>query len=375
MPGPSESLLTMLLALAILAIVAGLPALLLYRRTRNESPLLPQAVSRPVPWNGWLVLIAFVAVLFFPILVQTVLEETDFFPMLYGPAFPRKIMHDTENQPFARQAAHLRGLWAQAIGTPILVILLITGLRYGTRATPSQIGLTREHAGRNIVLGYVGWLVMTPLVLGIFMLMLWLMVSNPDKHPLMDLGPLAGKREWLVFALQAAIFAPVVEELLFRGILLSWLQQAPDDKSEPEQFLPTRFRPHVVYAGAVFLSLQSPALIDAFNSGRGQQILTHLAPFFFLLAILPLYLVLPMCPHVCHRLGLVSPQMVRAWIGSSVLFAAIHSNVWPSPIPLFALGLGMGWLAIRTGSIIPSIVVHALFNAVAVVYLLLGGPS
>ncbi len=51
--------------------------------------------------------------------------------------------------------------------------------------------------------------------------------------------------------------------------------------------------------------------------------------------------------------------------GTSLLFAAMHSGVWPSPIALFVLGLGLGWLAYRTRSLVGPILVHALFNGVA----------
>jgi membrane protease YdiL (CAAX protease family) len=47
-----------------------------------------------------------------------------------------------------------------------------------------------------------------------------------------------------------------------------------------------------------------------------------------------------------------------------MLFAASH-NVWPTPVPLLLLGLGLGWLASRTQSLVGPIVCHALFNGVA----------
>src|SRR5262249_57689443 len=69
---------------------------------------------------------------------------------------------------------------------------------------------------------------------------------------------------------------------------------------------------------------------------------------------------------------------VGAVFCTSVLFAAAHSGVWPSPVPLFLLGLVLGYLAYRTQSLVPSLVVHALFNGLACVLLffpnLLGPP-
>jgi membrane protease YdiL (CAAX protease family) len=67
----------------------------------------------------------------------------------------------------------------------------------------------------------------------------------------------------------------------------------------------------------------------------------------------------------------------RCWCGarlaivaSSLLFAGFHAQVWPTPIPLFFLALGLGWLAQRTQSLLGPIVLHALFNSVACLMLL-----
>ncbi len=57
--------------------------------------------------------------------------------------------------------------------------------------------------------------------------------------------------------------------------------------------------------------------------------------------------------------------------GNALLFAAFHSSVWPSPIPLFLLGLGLAWLAWRTRGVVASMTTHALFNATACLVLFL----
>jgi len=58
-------------------------------------------------------------------------------------------------------------------------------------------------------------------------------------------------------------------------------------------------------------------------------------------------------------------NLLLAFYGNGLLFAALHSSVWPSPIPLFLLGFGLAWLAHRTQSLVAPIVAHALFNGVA----------
>jgi hypothetical protein len=65
----------------------------------------------------------------------------------------------------------------------------------------------------------------------------------------------------------------------------------------------------------------------------------------------------------------------RGVYASAALFAAVHSAVWPTPIPLFALGLGLGWVAVRTNGILASFLVHGLFNTVSVLFVLSGGAK
>ena len=50
-------------------------------------------------------------------------------------------------------------------------------------------------------------------------------------------------------------------------------------------------------------------------------------------------------------------------------FGLIHSS-WPDPVPLLLLGLVLGWLTQRTQNLVPAMVLHALFNAVALFTLL-----
>ena len=56
--------------------------------------------------------------------------------------------------------------------------------------------------------------------------------------------------------------------------------------------------------------------------------------------------------------------------GSAMLWAVVHP--WPGSIPLVVLGLGLGWLALRTQSLIGPMVCHALFNSIACLVLYWG---
>ena len=65
------------------------------------------------------------------------------------------------------------------------------------------------------------------------------------------------------------------------------------------------------------------------------------------------------------------PHEFRAIYGTALLFAMFHVSVWPTPIPLFLLALGLGYLAYRTQSVVGPIVMHVLFNTVACIALFL----
>ena len=60
-------------------------------------------------------------------------------------------------------------------------------------------------------------------------------------------------------------------------------------------------------------------------------------------------------------------------VGQAVLFAAYHFSTWMF-VPMLMLGLACGYLTQHRGSLVPAVVLHALFNAVpvAIAFLLLG---
>jgi membrane protease YdiL (CAAX protease family) len=70
-----------------------------------------------------------------------------------------------------------------------------------------------------------------------------------------------------------------------------------------------------------------------------------------------------------HRTG---ARRARAVYATAALFAVVHSSVWPNPVPLFVLGLALGWLAVRTNGVLVPVIVHGLFNAVSVAFVLRG---
>jgi membrane protease YdiL (CAAX protease family) len=58
-------------------------------------------------------------------------------------------------------------------------------------------------------------------------------------------------------------------------------------------------------------------------------------------------------------------------VASATLFAWMHAEHGPDPIPLFLLAVGLGYLYQRTHRILPSITVHFLLNSVSLAVLVL----
>lgn len=72
--------------------------------------------------------------------------------------------------------------------------------------------------------------------------------------------------------------------------------------------------------------------------------------------------------------GPAAGDATAAVVASAAAFAVAHWGQGLAVVPLFLLGLVLGAIAHRTGSIVPCVVLHALFNAASVA-LLLGGLS
>lgn len=65
-------------------------------------------------------------------------------------------------------------------------------------------------------------------------------------------------------------------------------------------------------------------------------------------------------PAVSARFGVWS-----AILFSALAFALLHGSLW-SLLPLTVLGVGVGWLAVRSRSLWPAILAHVLYNAVLI---------
>jgi membrane protease YdiL (CAAX protease family) len=184
-----------------------------------------------------------------------------------------------------------------------------------------------------------------------YLVLYWLELfsgQEPEVHPLTRIiGPQLLWFEPALMVLGAMIVAPVKEEVLFRGLLQPWLAHTQ-----------TRGRVAVIIGVGLALYQRSGQLESSWQAADWRGLGSGLVPAAFVLAMAPGFWLLG---------RLQRPQAAQAVLGSSLLFAAAHSAVWPTPIPLMVLALGLGWLAWRTQSLVGPIVCHALFNGVACV--------
>jgi membrane protease YdiL (CAAX protease family) len=334
----------------LLASTSALPLLTVWCFRLQDRRLLSAVPPRPVSWSGREILIAvFFCLLFWPAVVVELLRQLSFFAWFYGSLI-------SGDEP-----SHVREvLWASVLGWPFQVGSILFVLRTMSQTTPAQLGITPYRAAGNAVLGWLSWLVLAPLVLMLYSVVLWVgrdwFQAIPEKHPLlqvMEASPLPS--EWFLMIVSAVLLAPLFEELLFRGVLQAWLTSR-------------NWGGTAALAASLAMALyrRLDHNHDAVKAGDWWQTALESAPVIFVLVMIP----------GCY----LAAWLARRWMpaaaaqgiyGTSLLFAVAHANIWPTPIPLFFLGLGLGWLAYRTQSLVAPVTLHVLFNAVACLALVL----
>jgi membrane protease YdiL (CAAX protease family) len=367
-------------------IVGGLAASLAFVAWLSSRPcrLLPIQRARRSHWDGGQVLFAFLVMMFVPPIVEGGLLGRGFFHLIYG----------QEPSP------NRQHLWANLIAVPFIIAMILIPLYLLRRARPADFGITSARVLPNMTLGILAWFPLTLATLAMHLLVL--QFTEGRDHQITDLVKDGiWDWEWGLIGLEALAAAPFLEELLFRGVLQGWLARC------------SRLG-HIVVITATLFVAGMPYVLPAPEKGPDPALKTEPdpGPLIFALCLVPGYLWLvvrrgPTDLLTSGRLAVVSsPESLRAgpppspfWeaiqashngpgdppvtvgpgkrfpmpavYGSSMLWAVFHSSVWPSPLALFLLGLGLGWLAYRTQSLVSSLILHMLFNAVAFLVLVL----
>ena len=314
---------------------------------RSDEGLSQQPTSWPVPVVShsapvtiWVVAIVAFVYGFWPFMGMQASLAAGFGPRLSGAPTPDQMMELSRV-----------GLLVGGLVFPLQIASVAFLLPRLTGVSLHQIGLTTARLGRNCLWGFDGWQVLTPVcmalnygILALYALSGSEAASNVHEHPLVELAQQGlSPVELFLFIAAVTVTAPAMEEMLFRGALQTWLENRPSAG-------------HFVMLLALLASIpmQKDAWVAAWAQG-GAALLLHGAPILFIDALILIYGI------VCW---LSRSPAWPALFAASTLFAAVHSFAWPSPVPLFVLALGLGWLAQRTRSLAGPIVLHGLFNAV-----------
>jgi membrane protease YdiL (CAAX protease family) len=334
----------------LLVAAVALPVALVARALRPKGePLLPPWKPWRVPWDGFAVALAFLAMMAAPPAAGLVLSKAGFYRAVYGPNFPAPGAEVVPSEQL-QEASTRRILWTGLVSLPPLVALLWLAARVlYPKWNPSLTG--RGSVAGLVWLAVLAWVAVTPPVLvfnaGVNEVLKQL-GGVPEEHAL---AKTAGRPlvDQVLLLLGTSVAAPLVEELFFRGILLPWCvgrMKVPGAGVGPA----TAARPwFLILAAAVLAS--TPIL-----GGKSPAPLAFAGVLAVGLAVVP-------------RVVRTGGRRARAVYATAAMFALNHS-AWPTPIPLFALGLALGWLAVRTNGILVPVIVHGLFNAVSAVYIL-----
>jgi membrane protease YdiL (CAAX protease family) len=157
--------------------------------------------------------------------------------------------------------------------------------------------------------------------------------------------------EWVVLFITAVVLAPLSEEIIFRGILLPWQLRGGWEAQ----------------ATIGFCAFLAAALLGV----REQPVTYNPGPVVFVAAMLLGIFLIPFLSIFGSTLMSESRPHSIAIFTNGLFFAAMHSGIWPSPIPLFVLGMALAWVTYRTSSLVGAITLHAVFNAVSAIALLL----
>lgn len=218
-------------------------------------------------------------------------------------------------------------------------------------ASARDLGMSWPDVSRDVVLGASAFIMLAPIVFGIQMVLV--MIVGPTKHPfIVLLQKTPDVSLFLATSVNAVLLAPIVEELLFRGVLQGWLQSLRSGMSFDEVLIGAEHN-DVPPASANPDTENSPEALPASDPANPYR------P--------PALNEAAQAPITAELVDSPAPTRNRFvnWVpilGSSVLFSLAHYSHGPDWVPLLVLAMGLGYLFQRTHRLVPCMTVHFLLN-------------
>lgn len=313
-------------------------------RWRRHRPLVEFEPRRTPPWGIVDAVVLFVAWLMLQTTLLVICRAVQGLPLAFDPDAPS--VADQRAQVVA-------ALWADLLAAPLALVWL----RLVRGVTLADLGISTTHLGLDLGRGAVAFAAIS---LPVYGLQVVLTQFFPSHHPAIELlkeNP--DPTTVLNTVLMAALAAPLCEELLFRLVLQGGLEGAearflrggnPDGNSPaPSTSPPSDARATPPAA------VEMPA--DQWVAAAAPTEVSPAEP--------------PPFPGRPRLWGL--PPGTWPILASSTLFALMHWQHGPDPIPLFVLALALGYLYRQTHRLLPSITVHVLLNSCSLLGLFLGG--
>jgi membrane protease YdiL (CAAX protease family) len=284
-------------------------------------------------------------------------------------------------KPEARKLTLIELMSIQGALTAFLIVFLPLVVRGTSGTRLRDLGLSLKGWREQVVVGVVALLFLMPLVYGAQYLAMRALgpFDEQSRHPVEKMLREQFSTQAAVLAfLTAVVLAPLLEEMIFRGIFQNWLVDLLDRFG-------SRLRKRFADLGApvefVALTHETSPLTSSAESKDGSE---------------PAYWAEDFASDEPDPHPVIDEWASRQWevgdpvpvvskpyspspiaaggaiVLTSLVFASLHAGQWPAPIPIFILALGLGFIYQRTGSLLATISMHAVFNGTSTLMLFFG---
>ncbi len=237
-----------------------------------------------------------------------------------------------------------------AMSNGLLLVLVPAFVRLTSGAGLADLGLHRQEWLRQMGIGVRAAMLMTPPVCAIQFLtvQIWRSQAHPVEQMVLEKLTVGVA---ILAVLSTMVLAPWIEELLFRGIFQRWLGRLVEDRPLPTTTIQEkgRFGPLEPEDESFFLNSKA-APTESTPIDPGSEILAS-----------------------SHQPAEQPSSRFSSLpiLLTSFFFAAMHLSQWPAPVAIFLLSMALGTVYQRTGSLLAAITMHATFNGVNTLLLLL----